>query len=171
MKASACRAASDSSSLLMPENCALAYCVPGSLLIDAGSTETETRKKKDEAAKALHKPADCLTLVPLVDGSLAVTEDAADVAPAPEPDGWLLSSGHSNTQRSFESISFSGYFFHRSSRLMSSSSGFTIDCTMNLCLFFSFESNMNGCRTTALAVGKKFRTKDLVRLVMAVLLA
>uniref|UniRef100_A0A2M4DFN0 Putative secreted protein n=1 Tax=Anopheles darlingi TaxID=43151 RepID=A0A2M4DFN0_ANODA len=64
---------------------------------------------------------------------------------------WFASTGQSNTQRSFESIRFSGYFFHSSSRLISSSSGFTIDCTMNLCLFFSFESKMNGWSTIAIS--------------------
>uniref|UniRef100_A0A182N142 Uncharacterized protein n=1 Tax=Anopheles dirus TaxID=7168 RepID=A0A182N142_9DIPT len=135
-------AASDcsSSSLLMPVNCALANCAPVSLLAAAGERNTKQNQKRVGKTKP-HEPVDCLLLEALAGGSLAEAGDAAAAAPAA---GWLLSSGHSNTQRSFESISFSGYFFHRSSRLISSSSGFTIDCTMNLCLFFSFESNMNG---------------------------
>lgn len=84
-------------------------------------------------------------------------------------DAAVLSAGKSNTQRSFESINWSGVTsFHWINEMFNfkiqfkkiisqtftnwsnwiSPSGATKLCTMNLCLFFSFGSKLNGCKQT-----------------------
>ena len=74
-----------------------------------------------------------------------VVIDAADWTVA---DCWLLSKGNSNMHRNLESINCSGLTSFHSWSTVKSLSGLIIDCTINLCLFFSFGSKTNGWRIT-----------------------